>query len=84
MKEKTGLGAKTGYKKGRQRKTACQERASDGSDVGLGLPETGHAVAGFPLAALLEQVDALEALEDVAFHDETGGALEAFVLRHGF
>jgi hypothetical protein len=38
------------------------------------------AVAGLPLATLPQQVDALEALEDVAFDDETGDALEAFVL----
>jgi hypothetical protein len=32
------------------------------------------------LAALLQEVDALEALEDVAFNDEAGDALETFVL----
>jgi hypothetical protein len=32
------------------------------------------------LAALLEELDALEALEDVAFDYEAVGALEAFVL----
>jgi len=52
----------------------------DGSDVGFGLAQTLHAVAGFPLAALLQDVDALEALEDVAFDDEAGSALETFVL----
>jgi hypothetical protein len=51
-----------------------------GSDVGLGLAQTRHAIAGFPLAALLENGDALEALQDVAFHDEAGDALETFVL----
>jgi hypothetical protein len=49
-------------------------------DVGLGLPEALNAIAGFPLIALPEQVDPLETLQDVAFDDETGGALEAFVL----
>jgi hypothetical protein len=49
-------------------------------DVGLGLAETLHAVAGLPLAALLQDIDALEALENVAFHDEAGDALEAFML----
>ena len=39
------------------------ERRS-GSDVRLGLAQTLHAVAFLPLAALLEQGDALEALED--------------------
>jgi hypothetical protein len=32
------------------------------------------------LAAFLQDIDPLEALEDVAFDDETGSALEAFVL----
>jgi hypothetical protein len=50
------------------------------SDFRLGLAETGDAVARFPLTALLEQVDAFEALEDVAFNYEAVGALEAFVL----
>jgi hypothetical protein len=35
------------------------------------------------LATLLEEIDALKAFQDVTFDDETGGALEAFVLRHG-
>jgi hypothetical protein len=51
-----------------------------GLDVGLGLAEALDAVAGLPLAALFQDVDALEALEDVAFDDEAGGALETFVL----
>jgi hypothetical protein len=52
------------------------------SNVGLGLAQALDAVTGFPLAALPEQVDALEALEDVAFDDDTAGTLETFVLRH--
>jgi hypothetical protein len=56
------------------------EREGAGSDVRLGLAETLDAVADFPLAAFLEDFDALEALQDVAFHDEAGDALEAFVL----
>jgi len=52
-------------------------------DVGLGLAETLDAVARFPLAALFEDVDALETLQDVALNDETVGALETFVLGHG-
>jgi len=39
-----------------------------------------NAVARFPLAALLEEVHALEAFEDVALNDETGDALEALML----
>jgi hypothetical protein len=76
-------GAAAGYKKGRQRKTACRKNGRDGSDVGLGLAETLDAVAGLPLATLLEDIHALKALQDIAFDDEAGGALEAFVLRHG-
>jgi hypothetical protein len=69
-----------GQKKAGSRKTACSEKEWFGLDVGLGLAEALHAVTGFPLAALLEQIDAFEALQDVAFNDEAGGALEAFVL----
>ncbi len=35
------------------------------SNIGLGLLEAGDAGAGLPLAALLEEGDALEALEDI-------------------
>jgi hypothetical protein len=54
-----------------------------GSNVGLGLAQALDAVAGFPLAAFSEQVNALEALQDVALDDDTAGTLETFVLRHG-
>ena len=37
-----------------------------GSDVGLGLAQTHDAFAFFPLAAFLEDLDALEALEEQA------------------
>jgi hypothetical protein len=60
--------------------TACPKGRGIGSDVGLGLAETLHAVTGLPLTALPEQIDALKALQDVALHDETRGTLEAFVL----
>jgi hypothetical protein len=49
-------------------------------DVGLGLAEALDAIAGLPLATFPQDVDSLEALEDVAFDDEAGGALETFVL----
>jgi hypothetical protein len=39
-------------------------------------------VSGLPLTSLLEEIDALEALEDVALHLEGAGGLEAVVLRH--
>jgi hypothetical protein len=83
MSEEAEKRAIAGRKKGRQRRTACRERKDRGSDVGLGLAKALHSIAGLPLAALLEQVDALEALQDVAFDDEAGGALEAFMLGHG-
>ena len=69
-------------KKGRQCELPAQ-RVGCGSDVRLGLAETGDAVAFLPLAALLQDGHALEALEDVAFDDQTVGALETFVLGHG-
>src|SRR5215203_3893307 len=70
-----------GWAKKRQAaKTACQRGGNVRSNVGLGLAQTLHAIAGLPEAALLEQVDPLEALQDIAFDDETGGALKAFVL----
>ncbi len=53
------------------------------SDVGLGLAETLHAVSGLPLTTLFQEVNALEALEYVAFNDESGDSLEAFMLGHG-
>jgi hypothetical protein len=60
--------------------TACRERARDDSDVGLGLAQTLNAIAGLPEAALAEEVYPLEAFKDVAFDDQTGGALKTFVL----
>jgi hypothetical protein len=50
------------------------------SDVGLGLAEALHAVTRLPLIALPKEIDALEALQYVAFDDEAGGALKAFML----
>jgi hypothetical protein len=69
------------WAKKRQAAVNCLPGKCDvGSDVRLGLAQTLHAVACLPLAALPEQIDSLEALEDVAFDDETGDALEALVL----
>ena len=50
------------------------------SDVGLGLPQALHAIAGLPLAAFPEELDAFETLQDVAFNHQTGNSLETFVL----
>lgn len=49
-------------------------------DVRLGLTKTLNAIAGFPLAALFQEVDAFETLQDVTLNDETRDTLEAFVL----
>jgi hypothetical protein len=76
-----GSAVEAGRTKKRQAaRTACRKGATVESDVGLGLAETLHAIAGLPEAALLEQVDPLETLQDVAFDHETGDALKAFVL----
>jgi len=46
-----------------------------GSDFRLGLAQADHAVAFFPLPALLEQFDALEAFQDISFC--AGGCCDA-------
>jgi hypothetical protein len=48
--------------------------------LGLRKPDRGLAV--FPFAALLEEFDALEALEDGTFAADGGVGLEAIVLGH--
>ena len=40
-------------------------------DVRLGFTETLHAIASFPLATFLKDLDAFETLENIAFNDET-------------
>jgi hypothetical protein len=52
------------------------------SNVGLGLAQALNPVALFPRTALLEEIDAFETLQDVAFPNDTAWTLEAFVLRH--
>jgi hypothetical protein len=52
-------------------------------DLRKRLPETDDAVAFLPDAALFEQLDTLEAFENVTFHDEALRTLETFVLGHG-
>src|SRR5688572_11903754 len=70
-----------GWAKKRQAaNTACREGTRVASDVGLGLAQTLHAIASLPEPTFPEQVDALEAFQDVTFDDETRGALQAFVL----
>ena len=50
----------------------------------LGLGETDGGLVALPFATLLEQLDALEALEDGTFAADFGVILEAVVLGHGF
>jgi hypothetical protein len=64
-------------------RTCPKVEAIDGLDVGFGLAETLDAVAGLPLTALLQERDALEALKDVTFDDETAaGSFEGRMLGH--
>ncbi len=49
----------------------------------LGLGQPDGALAFFPLAALFEELDALEALEDRAFSGGGTGGFERIVLGHG-
>jgi hypothetical protein len=63
--------------------TACLSwRKKKKSGVGLGLAETLHTIALFPLAAFLEQFDALKAFQNVAFLYDTTETLKAFMLGH--
>jgi hypothetical protein len=39
----------------------------------LGLAQTSHAITRLPLAALFEEFDALEALQDISFCAKTAG-----------
>jgi hypothetical protein len=48
----------------------------------LGLRKSDWGLAGFPLATLFEEFDALEALEDGTFAAYGGIGLEAIVLGH--
>jgi hypothetical protein len=73
-----------GNKKGRSTcEPARRVESVDGLDVGLGLAETLDAVARLPLAALLQERHALEALQDVTFLDDTAaGGFETGMLGH--
>jgi hypothetical protein len=48
----------------------------------LGFTKAGDAVAFFPLAAFLEQFDAFEAFQNVAFGAQSAGALKTTMLSH--
>ena len=72
-----------GTKKAGSGKLPARKNRGSELDVRLGLAEALHAIAGFPLATFFQNINALKALQNIAFDDETGGALEAFVLGHG-
>jgi hypothetical protein len=55
---------------------------AQGLNVRLGLGQIHHAAALFPRAALFEQVDALETLENVALGCDGTGGTEAAMLGH--
>ncbi len=48
--------------------------------LGFGFAQPGHPVPGFPFRALLEQLDALEALQDVPFGARGAGNSQAGML----
>jgi hypothetical protein len=50
--------------------------------VRLRLAQAKGAIAGLELAALLEQLDALETLEDIALHGDGAASFETTMLRH--
>ena len=50
--------------------------------LGLGLADADNSVAFLPFAALLEQLDTLETLEDVSLLDKTTGGAKTWVLAH--
>jgi hypothetical protein len=56
-----------GQKKGRQWKNCLPERRKSALDVRLGFAKTLNAIARFPLSAFLQEIHALETLQDVAF-----------------
>jgi hypothetical protein len=55
-------------------------RAPKQSGFALGLAQAGNPVARFPLAAFLEQFDALETLEHVTFTAQGGSRAETTML----
>jgi hypothetical protein len=55
---------------------------AEGLFFGLGLRETGHAPASFPLTALAQEFNALEPLEHVPFFAAAAGCPKATMLRH--
>jgi hypothetical protein len=52
------------------------------SHVRLGLRQADYFSAFLPLSALLQEIDALETFQDVAFGRDGAGAFQAAMLRH--
>jgi hypothetical protein len=52
------------------------------SNIRLGLRQSDHLAALLPLPALLQQIDPLESLQDIAFRGDGAGAFETAMLRH--
>ena len=76
-------GGKNRNRQKREAGSPCR-RVAVGLRLGLGLAEANDFVAILELPALAEQLDTLEALENVAFRRNGAGAFETAVLGHGF
>ncbi len=63
-----------------RREIAIEAQAALG--VGLGFGKAHDFAAFLPLPAFLEQLDALETLQDIAFGRDGAGAFETAMLRH--
>ena len=57
-------------------------RRSAGLNVRLGLGQVHHATAFFPLAALFQQLNPLETLQNVPFGYDSAGSSKTAMLRH--
>ena len=63
-------------------KNLTQSRIKRRLLLGLGLADADDPIAFLPFAALLEQLDALETLQDVSLLDKTTGGAKTWVLAH--
>jgi hypothetical protein len=62
-------------------KSAIRRAARHGSGCArLGLAQAGDTVAGLPLAAFLENLNALEAFQDIALAAQRGGRAQTAML----
>lgn len=62
--------------------TAQRFNLSTALSVRFRFGKTDDLTAVFPLAALFEQLDSLETLQDVAFSDDRAGSFKTAMLRH--